>query len=254
MHVNFKIGCDPEFFLKYNGAYKSAVGIIGGSKKHPLKIDDLGSAIQEDNVTVEFNTAPAKSSDEFRAAINKVLDHLRSKLTGYEFSQESAVSFPSEELQTPQAQEFGCEPDYDAWRQCQNDKPKADDVNLRSCGGHIHVGSIIAKRNPLAVIRAMDLFLGVPSTVLDKGVLRRNLYGKAGCFRFKSYGVEYRTLSNFWIFSGDTIDWAYQGTQRALEFVKQGRSIKPEHEFLIQRCINTGNLDDYNLLKEAYQL
>lgn len=251
--VKFKIGCDPELFItnKY-GSYKSAVGLIGGSKDCPLVIDKGGFAILEDNVAVEFNTKPASSYEEFRSGIHKVLDHLRVKLTGYDFSKESAVSFPKEELATPQAQEFGCEPDYDAWRLVENYKPDAEDKNLRSAGGHIHVGSTIAKHNPIAVIRAMDLFLGVPSIKLDNGTLRRNLYGKAGCFRPKSYGVEYRTLSNFWIFDDALIRWAYEGTERALEFVKSGSVIKPEHEFMIQRCINTSNENDYAELVATY--
>ena len=250
--LKFTVGCDPEFFLKYNGAYKSAVGLIGGSKHKPLKLDKKGSAILEDNVAVEFNTQPATSAEEFRSAINKVLDHLRSKLTGYEINQDSAAFFPEDELKTPQAQEFGCEPDFDAWRKCTNDKPCAEDKTLRSCGGHIHVGSTIAKKNPIEVIRAMDLFLGVPSVLLDQGTLRRELYGKAGCFRFKDYGVEYRTLSNFWIFNEKLIDWAYQGTQQALEFVKSGSVILPEHEFMIQHAINTGNVDECATLMTHY--
>ena len=253
--IKFKIGCDPELFIKNKyGAYKSAVGLIGGSKDCPLPIDKDGHAILEDNVAVEFNTKPAESYEAFRSSIHLVLDHLRTKLTGYDLDTASAVSFPKEELNTPQAQEFGCEPDYDAWRVCQNDKPKADDQNLRSCGGHIHVGNSIAKRDPISVIRAMDLFLGVPSVKLDSGTLRRELYGKAGCFRPKKYGAEYRTLSNFWIFDDNLIAWAYEGTQRALEFVKAKKQIAPEHEFMIQRCINTSNMDDYNTLTKAYGL
>lgn len=253
--MKFLIGCDPELFIKNKyGAYKSAVGLIGGSKHYPLPIDKDGHAILEDNVAVEFNTKPADSVEAFRSSIHKVLDHLRTKLAGYELDKASAVSFPKEELNTPEAQEFGCEPDFDAWRVCENEKPKADDPNLRSCGGHIHVGSAIAKRDPIAVIRAMDLFLGVPSIKLDSGDLRRNLYGKAGCFRPKKYGAEYRTLSNFWIFDDHLIAWAYEGTQRALEFVAKKQKIAPEHEFIIQRCINTSNMDDYNTLAKAYGL
>lgn len=251
--MKFKIGCDPELFIKNKyGSYKSAVGLIGGSKECPLVIDKGGFAILEDNVAVEFNTKPASSYEEFRSGIHKVLDHLRAKLPGFEFSKESAVSFPKEELNTPEAQEFGCEPDYDAWMEQVNDKPKADDKCLRSAGGHIHVGSSIAKSNPLAVIRAMDLFLGVPSVVRDNGTLRRNLYGKAGCFRPKSYGVEYRTLSNFWIWDDNLIHWAYEGTERALEFVKKGSVIPAEDAFRIQRCINTSNRNDYEYLGQAY--
>ncbi len=252
----FKIGCDPELFIKSKqyGSYKSAVGLIGGSKWAPKPIDNEGHAILEDNVAVEFNIKPADTLDQFRSSIHKVLNHIRSVLPGYELDKASAISFPKDELMTPEAQEFGCEPDFDAWRECVNMKPSAPDPNLRSCGGHIHVGSNVAKSDPIAVIRAMDLFLGVPSTHLDPDTLRRELYGKAGCFRPKPYGAEYRTLSNFWIWDDNLISWAYQGTQRALEFVSSGSVITPEDGFRIQRCINNNNKDDYNYLKTAYNL
>jgi len=254
--MDFLIGCDPEVFIRHKqyGSYKSAVGMIGGTKDFPKPIDNEGHAILEDNVAVEFNTKPAESCDAFRSSIHKVLSHIRGILPGYDLDTASAVSFPKEELNTPQAQEFGCEPDFDAWRKCVNDKPYADDVNLRSAGGHIHVGSSVAKQHPLDVIRAMDLFLGVSSVALDKGTLRRELYGKAGCYRPKPYGVEYRTLSNFWIFDDALITWAYQGTQRALEFVQSGSVIRPEDHYTIQRCINTSNKDDYETLAKTYGL
>ena len=253
--MKFLIGADPEFFIKKKyGGYTSAVGLIGGSKWEPKKIDEDGHAILEDNVAVEFNIKPASSFDEFRSSIHKVLDHIRGILPGYEFSKESAVSFPQEELMTPEAQMFGCEPDFDAWRECVNEKPCTDDKNLRSAGGHIHVGSDLAINNPVAVIRAMDLFLGVPSTQLDAGTLRRELYGKAGCFRAKSYGAEYRTLSNFWIFDDSLIQWAFDGTQRALEFVEKGNTIDVADGYRIQRCINTNNPDDFDFLKAKFAL
>lgn len=253
--MKFLIGADPEFFIKKKyGGYASAVGLIGGSKWEPKKIDEDGHAILEDNVAVEFNIKPASSFDEFRSSIHKVLDHIRGILPGYEFSKESAVSFPQEELMTPEAQMFGCEPDFDAWRECVNEKPCAEDKNLRSAGGHIHVGSALAINNPIAVIRAMDLFLGVPSTQLDAGTLRRELYGKAGCFRAKSYGAEYRTLSNFWIFDDSLIQWAFDGTQRALEFVEKGNTIDVADGYRIQRCINTNNPDDFDFLKAKFAL
>ena len=254
--MKFLIGSDPEVFIKSKkyGHYKSAVGMVVGSKECPLPIDNLGHAIQEDNVSVEFNIPPAPNLTSFRASIHKVLDHIRSILPEYDIDTASAVSFPVEELQTQEAQTFGCEPDYNAWLKRVNPKPEADDENLRSAGGHIHVGSDIAKHDPIAVIRAMDLFLGVPSVAMDKGTLRRKLYGKAGSFRGKSYGAEYRTLSNFWIFGDDTIEWAYNGTQRALEFVASGSVIPEDHGFLIQRCINANNMDDFNHLNNLYQL
>lgn len=253
--MKFTIGADPELFIKQYGKYKSAVGLIGGSKWKPLPIDEVGHAILEDNVALEFNIAPAESRQAFAASIHKVLQHFRSILPGYELDKASAVSFPEEELQTPQAQEFGCEPDFNAWNKGKtNPKPEAEDENLRSCGGHIHVGSEIAQAEPLAVIQAMDLFLGVPSVSMDTGELRKQLYGKAGCFRKKEYGVEYRTLSNFWIFDDALINWAYEGTEKALEFTKAGNRIHPDDGLLIQRCINSNRLDDQQYLLKRFAL
>lgn len=252
--MHFTIGCDPEIFLVKDGQFKSAIGLIGGSKDAPRPISEVGHAILEDNVAVEFNVPPCNSFEELRSNISYVLTHLRSNLTGYEFSQESAVSFPKEELNHPQAQEFGCEPDYDAWNMVVNAKPNAADKNLRSCGGHIHVGNDLAKSNPISVIRAMDLFLGVPSIKLDSGRLRRQLYGKAGCFRPKPYGVEYRTLSNFWIFSDSLTQWAYEQTRKALEFVHNGNEISQEHGKMIQAAINNEDMSAYEKLAKSYSL
>jgi hypothetical protein len=52
---------------------------------------------------------------------------------------------------------------------------------------------------------------------MDNGILRKKLYGKAGAFRPKSYGVEYRTLSNFWIFEEKYIDWVYSAVESSLQ-------------------------------------
>ena len=64
------------------------------------------------------------------------------------------------------------------------------------------------------------MFLGVPSVLMDEGEMRKQLYGKAGCFRPKPYGVEYRTLSNFWIFKKKHIEWVWRNTARALKAVE----------------------------------
>ena len=49
---------------------------------------------------------------------------------------------------------------------------------------------------------------------------------KAGCYRPKPYGGEYRTLSNFWIFDDKYISWVWRNTARALEFVNNKNTLK----------------------------
>lgn len=56
--------------------------------------------------------------------------------------------------------------------------------------------------NPAILIPLMDLFVGIPSVLIDRdpnASSRRMMYGKAGDFRYQPHGIEYRTLSNFWL-------------------------------------------------------
>ncbi len=62
-----------------------------------------------------------------------------------------------------------------------------------------------------------DLFLGLPSAGADKQGKRRELYGKAGRYRPTSYGIEYRVLSNYWLFNEH---WTAEIGARALALGK----------------------------------
>lgn len=254
--MQFSIGCDPEIFLvDKHGKFKSAIGLIGGSKWVPRPIPELGEghAMLEDNVAVEFNIAPATDHTQFLQSIRNVMATIQ-QTVGHElqFSDVSAVSFDQQELMHPQALEFGCEPDFNAWTKEINPRPLATDMNLRSCGGHVHVGFTGLDR--IDVVRAMDVFLGAPSTLLDNDTKRRQLYGKAGCHRPKPYGVEYRTLSNFWIFKDELVKWVYDQTAKAVEFVAKGNTIDQESGELVQRCINLGDQDAYTELSKRFAL
>jgi Phage phiEco32-like COOH.NH2 ligase-type 2 len=250
--TKFTIGCDPELFLKNpQGKFISAVGLIGGNKIIPQKITESGHAILEDNVAVEFNVPPSSSCDEFISHINFTLDYLTDKVAslGLEFSKAAAISFDKDQLLTPESQQFGCESDFNAWTRKVNESPKAEDSSLRSCGGHIHIGTDLPN---IEVIRAMDLFAGIPSLYLDDDKTRRQLYGKAGAYRPKIYGVEYRTLSNFWIWSDEYKEWAYRQTEKALDFVAGGEHLSAHDGVLIRKAINFGDMKAAEHLNKKY--
>lgn len=218
-----RLGCDPEIFLaNRDGKLIASCGKIGGSKAHPQPLPDLGDgfAIQEDNVAIEFNIPPSSDRREFThnimRAVKYIGDNVHQHLDLRLELDLSAASYDDDQLEAPAAKEFGCDPDYNAWTGRKNPRPKADDPNLRSCGGHVHVGYNKKLIAPEYLIRVMDLFLGVPSVLMDKGELRKKLYGKAGAFREKDYGVEYRTMSNFWIKDPKLTDWVWNSTERAV--------------------------------------
>lgn len=246
------LGCDPElFFVDQAGKYMSSIGLVGGTKDFPMPIGE-GCAVQEDNVAVEFNTPPCASADEFVKAINHNLSFLKMHAANYNFDLKivPSATFSDDQLADPRAQEFGCDPDFNAWKGGeQNPRPKASDANLRSAGGHIHIET---EFDCLEVVKAMDLFVGCMMLEFDTDADRRRLYGKAGAFRKKSYGVEYRTASNAWITSDERIRWVWDQTDKALDFVKNGYTLTDEDGYLIQKCINESDLGALAQLKDKF--
>lgn len=257
----FKLGCDPEIFLRNAaGALVASCDKIGGTKEmpRPLPIGE-GFAVQEDNVAIEFNVPPASSSVEFQGNITSVMNFLRNQIAdiGLQLTNESAALFPPEELVYPAAQEFGCDPDFNAWLNGRaNPRPKAVDKTLRSAGGHVHIGmDVLPERDDaLRLIKLMDLYCSVPAVRMDNGILRKELYGKAGAFRFKPYGLEYRTMSNFWVFDARLIDWVWQSTSRAMD-AWQNNTINPDDDRdAILTAINTNNVEVATQLIGKYNL
>lgn len=241
------VGCDPEVFLKSNGSIVSSIGLVGGSKRKPRPV--IEGSVQEDNVLAEINIDPANDSSTFVSRINKVLDQLV-QLSGCDLEIKSSHVFDKEYLKSvgPKAFSLGCEPDYNVYTGKAN--PRVNPYTcLRTAGGHIHVGDDSIDCNRL--VRTMDLYLGVDSVLLDNDNERRALYGKAGSYRPKPYGLEYRVLGNFWLKSDELKRWVYDTTISA---VNDHKHIVLPDDSLIQRCINTSDTGLANELKKEYSL
>lgn len=255
---NIRFGADPELFLlDKSGELRSAIGLIGGTKEHPRKLDETGNAVQEDNVAVEFNIAPAKTREQFISGIGNVLSYLSDFVGKQDLALHivPAAHFPLKELQDPRALQFGCDPDFNVWTREINEAPQlpVGQENLRSAGGHLHVSWDDPKIEALEeLIKALDVFCGAKSILYDGDRLRRKLYGKAGAFRIKPYGGEYRTMSNFWIKSPELVGWVYDQAYHAIDFLNDGGRINSEHLHLIKDCINNGNEASLEELQKYY--
>jgi hypothetical protein len=242
---NVTLGADIEVFLKNKetGEVVSAEGLIKGSKEFPFFFmdDNPFFATSLDNIMAEFCIPPAKNSADFRSsietAIGYITDNIPKDLSVFAFP---AARIDGKYLQTENAMLFGCHPDFDAWRNgSMNERPGGALSNLRSCGGHIHVGyDDPDMATNLQLIKAMDIFVGLPSVLQEPDNDRKSLYGKAGAFRFKDYGVEYRTISNYYINSPELTHWAFDNTTNAVEFVNQDNKISRTEADGIQLAIN----------------
>lgn len=246
-----RLGADPEIFLCNKDKLISVVGLVDGNKSHPLQVAYLpqGFTIQQDNVALEFGIPPAGTRADFVQYIRTVMEAGKEHCKGLSYSNKSCAVFDEDQMQTAEAHVFGCEPDFNAWTNRINPSPKPPHPFMRSAGGHVHVETTLP---PTSVVRNLDLFLGVASVLMDKsGGPRRKLYGMPGAYRKKSYGVEYRTLSNFWIFDDKLIEWVWNETNRALFALRDGYRC---NDPLVRKCIATGDeglaqrlVNDYGL-------
>lgn len=252
-----KLGCDPEIFLVDAAqVLRSAVGKIGGTKYNPRPLPlGQGYAVQEDNVAIEFNIPPAEAREQFVSSIGNTVAFLADQIFemyGLRLSPLSAAVFDKAELDSPEAKTFGCDPDFNVWTNKVNPRPKAANQALRSCGGHVHVGIQVDHNQARQLGKIMDLTHGVPATLMDDGELRKQLYGKMGAVRYKSYGLEYRVLSNFWIFDPKYRGWVWDNTELAINMLDKFDidSLRDP----IQQAINENNKDVAYSLVQQYNI
>jgi hypothetical protein len=250
---NILIGADIELFLvhKKSGEVVSAEGFIKGTKDKPFNFDPANKyfATSLDNVEAEFCIPPVTDRKKFGEYIKKAVDYINSTIPKHLCTAALPSAILDDKwLQTEQAKLFGCEPDYCVWTRSMNEKPDAGNPNLRSAGGHIHIGYDEPTTDVNeALIKSMDLYVGVPSVLQEPDNERKLLYGKAGCFRFKDYGVEYRTISNYYLASEALTNWAFDSTMMAVNSVNNGFEI---NEKLGQRIVDTINNNDKKMAEK----
>ncbi len=246
--MNISTGSDPEFFLTDTDGHvvSSHTAKVKGDKNRPYPLDC--GFMHRDNVLMELNVPPSTSEEEWITNHMKCLQQATSEISDnykYKVADIASVYMDDDELWHPEAMIFGCDADFNAWSGTKNPSPKQDGT-LRSAGGHIHIGyDNPSKDMTLRIVKAMDLFLGIPSLFMDDDTQRRALYGKAGAHRPKPYGVEYRTLSNFWTRSPELLSWAYCQTQRAVDWAESDEYTELG---FVERIINEGDLSQAHWL------
>lgn len=260
---NIKIGADPEMFIKEINSNKivPCVGVLGGTKEKPLELikGNPDFLIQEDNVMAEFCIPPASTAADFAGniayAISLVNNQLKYNIPiGLTTEIKPSHIFDEDQLASDQAKRFGCDPDYNVYTLEQNMPISDMEIRMRTCGGHVHVGyDDPNEETSLAIVKAMDLFLGVPSILMDTDKKRRSMYGKAGCFRLKKYGVEYRTLSNFWIKNPILSSWVFQNTMLAINSI-DNLKIDSRDQLDIIHAINNQDMDYAKLITEVFNV
>jgi hypothetical protein len=203
------LGADPEIFAFKNGTLMPAFQFLPPMGEGRLMYWDGFQAEWKYNQAWTCQNNLVKHT---RESLMTMTEHARQ--VGAKLSLINVVRIPEQVLETahPKHVELGCDPSYNVYKLKgkQIDDPRK--LRYRFAGGHMHNGVWTRKPNYEKIVKTIDKILGVWSVgvaqVLDSPV-RRQYYGMPGEYRKPMYGVneygralygiEYRTLSNFWL-------------------------------------------------------
>jgi len=240
-------GSDPEFMLQdEQGRLKSAIGVVFGTKDDRYDMGDDHLAFY-DNVLAECNIRPEASREAVVGSFRECIERYAQLVRPLRLVPQASAYYPDGECEHRDARLFGCDPEFCAYEMMVVVPPDCRNT-FRSGGGHIHIGydGGVDFEKPQAmgeeeyeelifqicwdrvwVVRMCDLFLGIPSLLLDKDPTskdRRRLYGKAGTHRAcEKYGVEYRSLGNFWLARPSLVELMYDLATVATKVVMEDR-------------------------------
>lgn len=227
--MNFTIGSDPEFIIiDDQNKIKSAIGIVKGTRNKRIKIEQ--NEFYYDNVLAECTIKPAKSKDEFLENIKKSVSIYKELIKPYKLTTISSAWYSSEDLLHSHARKSGCAVEYCAYSLDTISSKKIDKIlnttKLRTAGGHVHLGTELGKNHDTCVmlVRMLDLFLGFAFLLIDQSkesFERRKIFGNAGRYRQPNYGVEYRTLGNFWLSSPKLAEIVYEICDFVIKFTEE---------------------------------
>lgn len=246
--IKVTIGADPELFVvNKGGQFRCAHGMVPGTKDKPFPVNK--GAVQVDGFALEYNIDPCETADQFVDYNQTVLAQMREMIPdGHEFAIVPSARFNGNHFraQPDEARELGCTPDYNAYTLEENKKPD-NKTTMRTAAGHIHIG-FCEDADPMSdehmircatLVKQLDCYLGLPSILFDQDKERRAMYGAAGSFRPKPYGVEYRVLSNAWLLNENRMRFVFNQTVAAVnDLIRGHRAIDKIGEKAVINTIN----------------
>jgi hypothetical protein len=199
-------GSDPEIFLlDKEGSVVPSKVLLGESK---FEVSNVGEVVQ-DGFQVELHPYDSFcrqiAASNIAYLITEFDKHVREK--GYMLSFAHGYTLKKKEFERLPVEErvFGCNPTVNAYDEFLK-KPSGETVRLRTGGGHIHLALPHGVRGNAKyaekLVRVLDILVGNTCVLFDQteaSTKRRKYYGRAGEFRMKPYGIEYRVPSNFWL-------------------------------------------------------
>jgi hypothetical protein len=216
-YLGQSIGSDPEIFVENNkGELFPAFDFLGSKSDRNLVQSPIHGVISNntywDGFQAEFETAANTCMQihggSIRYGLIATLTAARKKDPAAKLSIKTVMDISPELLRNskPEYVAFGCRASLNAYGM-QGRQAPGEEVTFRSAGGHIHFGLTDKLKEDKAgivkMVKALDAVLGVACVSLFAKFddpRRRQMYGLAGEYRLPPHGLEYRTLSNAWLF------------------------------------------------------
>lgn len=280
-------GCDPEFFIEKDKQIIGSEKVIDIKKGLEIESDSIlgknGSCYHKENkskfvvdgVQIELNPRPdrcrARIGNELSICFTQLQEKLKEdKALKVNFKTTVKVSKKELDSLNPKSKVFGCAPSKSL---ANKGKESAITINAekyryRSAGGHIHIGKdemyptlpTPMLDNPERFVALLDILLGNICVLIDRNegnIERRRIYGKAGEYRTPPHGVEYRTLSNFWLRSYPLMSFVMGMARMAVSVINDSTETDDyEKELLalvdmddIHKAINE---NDFNLAQSNF--
>lgn len=236
-------GCDPEFF------FSNAAGVVESANVLPeLGIDSGRGKIVIDGLQAELNPSANSCREVLGVSISQLFRTMSRNLAmqspDIKPSFSTAVTLTDADMEklSDRAKTFGCSPSQNLDKEV-GGKISVDPstYRVRTAGGHIHLGEqseIVWRDTALAhifteeqhrvnavlkkpelLVPVLDAIVGNTCVLIDRDPInkeRRKVYGRAGEFRTPAHGLEYRTLSNFWLQSYTLFSMVFNLTRDAV--------------------------------------
>ena len=261
------IGMDGEFFLVDAGGHPiSAVGLVGGEKGRPIPCD--GGGYLEDCVAVEINPYPVPFSqgrEIFADNIALCIEEVRSKIKklNLDVCITPTMLFDKDSLASDQAMVSGCSPSFDAWSVSPFVAPDLSKTFHRFASGDLHLSWDMptTRRSKhierINTIRLLDLVMSAAEVCNTHKSKRSQAYGQPGIHRTTPYGVEYKSVSNFWMEDRSKMMWAYDIGKWVIEYVTNHRSMRDDlslgmYNEHVHRMINTWDKKRASVILENF--
>jgi hypothetical protein len=271
---NIYFGCDPEFFFKKENQ------IIGAEKVLPQDgLNTAGGRVVIDGVQAELNpqasTCREVLSRNIGYCLGEVRDLMMRNKCQADFSQTIKVTEEEMNSLSDKCKQFGCSKSENVYnKDADTGVSDASKFMSRSGGGHLHIGKVrdiynetyqiqkdMFEKHPDRLVRMLDIIVGNTCVLIDRdkgNKIRRQTYGRAGEHRLPSHGLEYRTLSNFWLQSYTLMSFVTSLTRLAVSVVCNLDGTELEDKILnsvdIKKVVKAINENDANLAQETFDI